>query len=515
MTSQIVSSQTMPSETEARSNRSDDALALEEDARLRTDIRLLGRILGDTVRDQEGAEVFDLVERIRQTSIRFHRDEDKLARRELETILDSMSTADTVRIVRAFSYFSHLANIAEDQNNILQMRGRGPGGPRPSALSQTLSHAKTAGLSAAELRGFFRDAMVSPVLTAHPTEVRRKSTMDREMEIAALLDRCERVQLTPDEVEASDEQLRRAVLTLWQTNLLRRTKLTVLDEVANGLSFYDYTFLHEVPRLHCALEDRLNKEEGGEPGELASFLTMGSWIGGDRDGNPFVTADVMRGTLRLQSSRLMNFYLEELHLLGSELSLAAHLADVSDELRALAERSPDTSPHRSGEPYRLAVSGIYARLTATAVQLKVETTRRPVGEAAPYGSVTEFKADLDVLDRSLIANHSGVIARGRLRQLRRAVDCFGFHLARLDIRQNSAVHERTVGELLDAATPGMSYLALSEEARVALLSNELRNARPLASNFVRYSEETLGELAVFRAAAEAHAKFGPDVIHQC
>ena len=204
------------------------------------------------------------------------------------------------------------------------------------------------------------------------------------MEIAALLERRERVQLTPEEVEASDEQLRRAVLTLWQTNLLRRTKLTVLDEVANGLSFYDYTFLHEVPRLHCALEDRLNQEEGGVAGELASFLTMGSWIGGDRDGNPFVTADVMRGTLRLQSSRVMNFYLEELHVLGSELSLAAHLADVSDELRALAERSPDTSPHRSGEPYRLAVSGIYARLTATALRLEVETTRRPVGEAAPY-----------------------------------------------------------------------------------------------------------------------------------
>ena len=515
MSSQIVSSQTMPSETEARSNRSDEALALEEDARLRTDIRLLGRILGDTVRDQEGADVFDLVERIRQTSIRFHRDEDKLARRELETILDSMSTSDTVRIVRAFSYFSHLANIAEDQNNIRQMRGRGPGGPRPNALTQTLAHAKTAGFSAADLRRFLGKAQVSPVLTAHPTEVRRKSTIDREMEIAALLDRRERVQLTPEEVEASDEQLRRAVLTLWQTNLLRRTKLTVLDEVANGLSFYDYTFLHEVPRLHCALEDRLNQEEGGTSGELASFLTMGSWIGGDRDGNPFVTADVMRGTLRLQSSRVMNFYLEELHVLGSELSLAAHLADVSDELRALAGRSPDTSPHRSGEPYRLAVSGIYARLTATAVRLEVETTRRPVGEAAPYASVKEFKADLDVLDRSLIANNSGVIARGRLRSLRRAVDCFGFHLARLDIRQNSAVHERTVAELFDAAIPGMSYLDLNEEARINLLLSELRSARPLSSAFVKYSEETLGELAVFRAAAEAHARFGTDVIHQC
>ncbi len=508
-----MSPQIVPSDADIRANRVEDA----EDARLRTDIRLLGRILGDTVRDQEGADVFDLVERIRQTSIRFHRDEDKLARRELETTLDSMSISQTVRIVRAFSYFSHLANIAEDQNNIRQMRARtGPGGaPQVSTLAQTLSHARAAGFSAADLRRFFKGALVSPVLTAHPTEVRRKSTMDREMEIAELLDRRERVQLTPEEIEAADEQLRREVLTLWQTNLLRRTKLTVLDEVANGLSFYDYTFLHEVPRLHCALEDRLNKEESGDPGELASFLKMGSWIGGDRDGNPFVTADVMRGTLRLQSSRVMNFYLEELHALGAELSLAAHLADVSEDLRALAERSPDTSPHRSGEPYRLAVSGIYARLSATAAKLEVETTRPPVGEADPYISVKEFKTDLDVLDRSLIANNSGVIARGRLRLLRRAADCFGFHLARLDMRQNSAVHERTVAELLDAATPGMSYLALGEEARVALLSNELRNARPLASPFVKYSEETQGELAVFRAAAEAHLRFGVDVIPQC
>src|SRR5438552_1391714 len=209
-----MSPQTMPSETEIRANRVEDA----EDARLRTDIRLLGRILGDTVRDQEGADVFDLVERIRQTSIRFHRDEDRAARKELESMLDSLSISETVRIVRAFAYFSHLANIAEDQNNIRQMRARGNGkAAQGGALAETLSHAQAAGFSAAELRQFFAGAMVSPVLTAHPTEVRRKSTMDREMEVAALLDRRERVQFTPEEAAANDEQLRRAVLTLWQT----------------------------------------------------------------------------------------------------------------------------------------------------------------------------------------------------------------------------------------------------------------------------------------------------------
>jgi phosphoenolpyruvate carboxylase len=502
--------------------REGDAPPSDADAQLRADIRQLGRILGDTVRDQEGADVFDLVERIRQTSIRFHRDDDKPARRELEAILDGMSTAETVRIVRAFSYFSHLANIAEDHNNIRQRRAQDMAGtsPRAGTLEWALNRAHDAGIDADALRAFFAGAQVSPVLTAHPTEVRRKSTIDREMEIASVLDVRERTQMTADEIAASDEQLRRAVVTLWQTNLLRRTKLTVLDEVANGLSFYDYTFLREVPRLHCALEDRL-AEQGGKAAEaqdapeLATFFKMGSWIGGDRDGNPFVTAEVMRGALQMHSTRILRFYLAELHELGAELSLAAHLADVSPELRALAQQSPDPSPHRSGEPYRLAVSGIYARLAATALKLNIETSRPPVGNAAPYAGPDELARDLDVLHASLVANNSLVIARGRLRHLRRAVDCFGFHLAALDMRQNSAVHERTISELFEAAAPGTNYKDLPEDKRIALLSRELNTARPLASPFVAYGEETIKELGVLRAAAEAHGILGEAVIPQC
>jgi phosphoenolpyruvate carboxylase len=508
----------LPNEPEVLSNRVEDGAALEAEARLRNDIRLLGRILGDTVRDQEGAAVFDLVEGIRQTSIRFHRDDDTTARRELEAILDGMSASDTVKIVRAFSYFSHLANIAEDQNNIRQMRAGSTAGsaPRAGMLAKTLAHAREDGIGADELRDFFKTALVSPVLTAHPTEVRRKSTMDREMQIAALLDQRERVQLTPEEWEQNEEQLRRAVVTLWKTNLLRRTKLTVLDEVTNGLSFYDYSFLREVPRLHSALEDQLGGGAGGETGEeLASFLRMGSWIGGDRDGNPFVTAEVLHGTLQLQSARVLRFYFDELHELGSELSLASHLVAVTEQVRALAERSPDHSPHRRHEPYRLAVSGIYARLAATAAKLKVDSVRAPVGEAEPYASVQDFKADLDAIHHSLVKYNAGVIARGRLRQLRRAADCFGFHLASLDMRQNSAVHERTMAELMDAARPASAYLEIGEDARIALLTAELRSARPLTSIFVKYSDETVGELAVLHEAAQAHAIYGAAAIPQC
>jgi phosphoenolpyruvate carboxylase len=508
----------MTSQAGAADDRIDHGGGAEwEDTQLRNDIRQLGRILGDTVRDQEGAAVFDLVERIRQTSVRFHREDDPAARRELDAILDGMSVADTVRIVRAFSYFSHLANIAEDQNHIRQNRARA-GIDERGTLREALSRARAAGIDAPTLRRFLGDALVSPVLTAHPTEVRRKSTIDREMEIAALLDRRERTRLTADEAAEIEEQLRRAVLTLWQTNLLRRTKLTVLDEVANGLSFYDYTFLRELPRLYGALEDELAAATGaaGEGKELASFLRIGSWIGGDRDGNPFVTADVLRDALRLQTARILRFYLDELHALGAELSLAGQLVTVSEELQQLVQRSPDTSPHRQGEPYRLAVSGIYARLAATARRLDgAALGRQPVAEAEPYADVAAFRADLDVIHRSLRANHSMVIARGRLRRLRRAADCFGFHLASLDVRQNSAVHERSIAELVAAAMPETDYASLDEEARIALLTRELSSLRPLVSPFRDYGEETRGELAVLQAVAEAQRRLGEPAVSQC
>jgi phosphoenolpyruvate carboxylase len=491
----------------------------EKDLPLRDDIRLLGSILGDTVRSQEGETVFGLVEEIRQTSVRFHRDEDETARRELEGMLNRLSPRQTTRIIRAFSYFSHLANIAEDLHHIRRTRVHALAGsaPREGTLSLALARAREAGITPAQLRTFFGDALVSPVLTAHPTEVRRKSTLNREMEIAWLLTERERVRLTPEEQAASEEALRRAVLTLWQTNLLRRTKLTVLDEVENGISYHVSTFLRELPRLYAALEDRLaSLDPAWNDTEVLSFLHMGSWIGGDRDGNPFVTADVLRQALRRQSARALSFYLEELHELGGELSLGSQNVRVSEALEALADRSPDRSSQRQDEPYRRAISGIYARLAATARVLEhPEVLRHAVGDALPYADAAELRAELDVLDRSLKENGSTILARGRLRHLRRAVDVFGLHLASLDLRQNSDVHERTIGELLEAVCPGTGYAELAEDARTTRLLEELATARPLASPFLVYSEETSSELAIFRAAAEARRLYGPAAVTNC
>ncbi|SDR60536.1 Phosphoenolpyruvate carboxylase, type 1 [Rhizobiales bacterium GAS191] len=485
-----------------------------KDAPLREDIRLLGRILGDTVRDQEGEAVFDVVERIRQTSIRFHRDGDEPARRELEAILNELSPEEALRIVRAFSYFSHLANVAEDQHHIRRTRAHQLQGsaPRAGTLAHALERARQAGLGMAELRGFFESAHIRPVLTAHPTEVRRKSTLDREMEIARLLGERDLIQQTAEEKQASEEALRLAVLTLWQTSLLRRKRLTVLDEVANGLAYYDHTFLDELPRLYAALEERLQELEPDRRAvAVPSFLRPASWIGGDRDGNPFVTAEVLRRSFAMQSARAMRFYLAELGKLGGELSLSSDLVHPSARLRALAERSPDRSEHRQNEPYRLAISTIRGRIAATARRLEGGAAEKPDGELA-YESVVELRDDLDIIDSSLRQNRSKLLAGGRLRKLIRAVDCFGFHLATIDLRQNSDVHERSIAELFEAVAPGTAYRELPEEGRIALLAKELTTARPLASPFIAYGEETQSELDILRTAAQAHRIYGTSAI---
>ncbi len=491
-------------------------MTTDKDSPLRDDIRLLGRLLGDTVKAQAGNAVFDLIERVRQCSIRFRRDDDLAARRELEGLLDDLSRDDTIHVVRAFSYFSHLANLAEDQHHIRRSRAHLLGGSpaREGSLAHSLDLAAGKAIDAVALADFFSSAQVVPVLTAHPTEVQRKSILNCHMAIARLLDERDRMQLTPEEAEESDAALRRGVLTLWQTRMLRPAKLSVLDEIANGLSYYDYSFLSQVPRLYGAIEDQLARR--GHDTELPPFLRIGSWIGGDRDGNPFVTAEVLERALAMQSERALAHYLRELHTLASQLSLAHLLVPATDALMALADASPDDSPHREDEPYRQALTGISARVAATIEAV----TGQPVpgnrdGHGQAYDSAEALLADLDTVRDSLLQNGSEVLARGRLRRLRRAVSVFGFHLAPIDLRQNSDVFERVIAELLEVAHPGTDYLALDEGARIALLTREITDARPLHSPYRRYSEETEKELAIFDAARRAHLRYGAVSVPNC
>jgi phosphoenolpyruvate carboxylase len=484
----------------------------DKDAPLRYDIRLLGRILGDTVRAQEGDRVFETIEGIRKTALRFHRDVDEEARQELQTITSRLPDDQAILIIRAFGYFSHLANIAEDQHHIRRTRAHAiaNAAPREGTIAYALARAQAAGFSRSSLQRFFNSAMCSPVLTAHPTEIRRQSSIEREMEIAKLLDERDRVHLTPEELAENRKALRRAVLTLWQTSILRARRLRILDEVANGLSYYDHTFLRELPSFYAELEDQLGNIDPEWAGlEVPSFLRIGSWIGGDRDGNPFVTGEVLSQALRMQSDRACRCYLEEVHRLGGELSLDGRMVRVSDAVHELAERSPDRSPQRQNEPYRRAIIGIYARLVTTAGALNgVEAPRSAVGASPAYSSAAEFHGELTVLSESLSANRSSSLARGRLRLLRRAVDVFGFHLAPIDLRQNSDVHERVISELFAAVGLSTDYQAAGEDARVSLLLAEIRSPRPLTSPHLRYSDETAAELAILRAAAEGHRQYG-------
>ncbi len=490
----------------------------EKDRPLRYDIRLLGRILGDTIREQEGADTFDIIESIRRTALRLHRDTDTAAGPELEANIAALADDKVTAIVRAFGYFSHLANIAEDQHHIRRTRAHAmaEAPPRDGTMARALERIRAAGVSAQEFGACLAAALCSPVLTAHPTEIRRQSSIDRESEIAQLLDTRDRARLTPEELEANRSAMRRAVLTLWQTSILRTSRLRVIDEVANGLSYYQRTFLKGLPQFYADFEDLLTRMDGDWRGiSVPSFLRIGSWIGGDRDGNPFVTADVLQQTLRMQSTCILRHYLEEVHQLGAELSLDGRLIHVSERLAQLADQSPDTSPHRRDEPYRRALTGIYARLAATAWgAAQVEAPHPAVGPAPAYVTSREFEEDLNVIIDSLQVNRSHLLARGRLRSLSRASNVFGFHLAPLDLRQKADVHERVVADLLAVADASQDYLSLNENGRFALLTAEIARTRPLASAHLTYTEETVGELAILKAAAEGRRAFGSDAVGQ-
>ena len=481
-----------------------------KDLPLREDIRLLGRLLGDTIREQEGAELFDSMERLRQMSIGFHRDQEPAARAALEAALNGLQLDSALKMIRSGFHFSQLANLAEDHHRVRQARTNARAGvpPGPGTMAFALERARAAGISNADLQRFFATAFVSPVLTAHPTEVRRMTGITREVEIAQSLAERDRMLSTPEEEAMREAALRAAILTLWQTSILRRKRLSVVDEISNGLLYYETTFLGELPRFYAALEDTLRASEPAWEADVSSFLRVGSWIGGDRDGNPFVTASVLREALRQQSHRAVVLYLQKLRALMSELSLDARLVPVSEQVKRLSELIGESDDHHQEEPYRRAVAGMIARLSASAAMLGHNDLARAAGRTVqPYATSDELANDLGELQRSLEANGSAILARGRLRSLRRAVGVFGFHLAGIDLRQNADVHERAVAELLArGGSPG--YAELDEHQRLERLLVALRSVAPLSAHQASYSDETNRELAIVHAAAEAHRLYG-------
>ena len=492
---------------------------------LRSDIRLLGKTLGEVIQDCEGQAIYNVIEKLRRAAVKFRREgnikDGKIFEQQIRRLTDGQATS----VARAFSYFLHLSNIAEDRDQNRRQRQHQLSTDKPlhGSLQNAVLSLKDRGVSATKIKNYLASARIAPVLTAHPTEVQRKSTLDLHKEIARHVAHRDDA-MTAAERERAQIRLTGLISTLWQTRMLRRQKLTVADEIENALSYYSSTFLSTLPALYQDLAAILRRPGrsafDSNTAPLPAFLQMGSWIGGDRDGNPNVDADTLEQAMSRQSIRVLRHYLEQIKLLGTEISVSQVLSKASPELLALAETSRDSSPHRVDEPYRRAFIHIYARMAATSLRLVGrQLALRPTYAAPAYESPEDFQHDLQVIADSLNANHGVVIAQLRLDGLLQAAGIFGFHLATLDLRQSSDVHERVLTELFTAARvtldgQAVNYAALGEEDRIRLLRNEITQVRPLVSPWVRYSAETEKELSILRMAAQCRQRYGPRAIEQ-
>jgi phosphoenolpyruvate carboxylase len=478
---------------------------------MRDDIRLLGSILGDTVREQNGEEVYDLVERARVESFRVRRSE--IDRAELARMFDGIDIHKAIPVIRAFTHFALLANVAEDihreRRRAIHVRAGEP--PQDSSLAATYRKLDAARLDSATVGDALKGALVSPVITAHPTETRRRTVFDAQHRITELM----RLRLHGHTETAGDrditEELRRHVLRLWQTALVRLQRLKIQDEIEMGLRYYHASFFEVVPQLNSQVQTALRARWPDAHLLEEPMVRMGSWIGGDRDGNPNVDADVVRLAAGSAAYTALGHYLAELTALEQELSMSARLVTITAELATLADACHD--PARFDEPYRRAVRVIRGRLTATASEILDRQPAHPLELGMePYRAPGELLADLDVIDTSLRACGSALIADDRLARLREAVHDFGFHLSGLDMRQNSGVHEQVVAELLAWARVHPDYASLSEPERVELLAAELGTRRPLTREHAELSEPARKELDIVGAAARAIDLFGPEAV---
>jgi phosphoenolpyruvate carboxylase len=457
-----------------------------------TDIRYLGRLLGEVIRAYGGETLFQRIEGIRADSVDRHRgvfrsggNGDGLAELGLD---------DTLAFVRAFMLFSMLANLAEDREGGLNDSGQD--------LASALQRLAGEGVDREAVSALLAQSLIVPVLTAHPTEVMRKSMIDHRNRIAELMRYRDLGQFETPQGDDVEQGLLRQIALLWQTRPLRRERIQVKDEVQVALSYLRDVFLPVLPRLYARWERLL-------PHRPQCFLRLGSWIGGDRDGNPNVTAATLRYALQQGSRTLLDSYLQQVDSLSAELTISTELAAATEEVLALADAGGETSLARRDEPYRRALQTISRRLETTRIRLEGGDGLATASGQEPYATPQALRTDLVAIAHSLTRDGARLLASGgALGRLIRTVESCGFHLATLDLRQNSDVHCRVVTELLRGAGVVADYAALDEDARAALLRRELSSPRLLASPYAQYGAETLSELEIVRAAAAAHALYG-------
>ena len=491
------------------------ASATGNDQAVGDDIRLLGRLLGDAIRVTHGDDVFGLVERVRQLAVDGRRSGTSRVA-EIRGALAEHPLSEQLLVLRALDWLSLLANTAEDVHVDRRARHHrvSRSGPRPGSIEATVRELIESGVTDEDLADAAATLQVSPVITAHPTEVRRKTILEVLDDVATLLD--ERGRTDEHDIEGIDADLGLCVLMLWQTALLRLSKLRVRDEINEAIRYYGTSLFHVVPEVTERLAAEISAVNGGATIDTTHAITMGSWIGGDRDGNPFVTADVMRYAIERQTATALEHHLLAVHRLAHRLSMTDRLVTADDALTALADASGDESPFRADEPYRRALRGMHARLHGFAAV--VLGPSEPVPGPAPseerpaYADLSELLADLDVVTASLRSHGAASIADRLVEPVRRSVAVFGAHLCGLDMRQNSAVHERVVDELFRSAGVCADYLVLDESQRVRLLEAELSTPRLLRHPTADYGESTLGELAILEEAAAAVRRIGRAIV---
>jgi len=515
---------------------------------LSENVNLLGAMLGEAIRARYGDEMLERVEELRLLCKRAEQESDPSLRERAAERIAALDAPGLVALLRSFTSFFHLVNQAEKQEIVRVNRARaregGAEAARPESIGATVRRLAEGGVSADEVQAMIARLDIQPTLTAHPTEARRRTVLEKQRRIAELIARLRQSQPTPEEEEALLDSIYDEILILLATDEIRTERPEVRDEVRQGLHFLAGVIWDTVPRIHDDLRRALRRHYDVEP-ELPPLLRYRSWIGSDRDGNPNVTAEVTRWTLEVQRRAALERYIDELDALRDELSLSEQQVPLPEPLARSLERDEAEAPLPPGEarafsnePYRRKVSHMRVRLRRL-----LEDERNAARDAAhgeshdasqdayhdashggshgAGGSADERSAEYDARrfldDLSLIARcleesgFGGIARNGRLARVITLARTFGFHLAALDVRQHSAVHERAVADLLKTAGVEDDYASLDEAARCALLERELRNPRPLRPRGAQLSDEANDLLAAFEVVRDA-ARHEPDSV---
>jgi phosphoenolpyruvate carboxylase len=497
------------------------------DQALRGRIQLLGRLLGDILRDREGRPVLDAVETLRKGFSELRRQpDDAEARERLTRFIAALNPEILNPVVRAFNTYFSLSNIVEEEFQHQQRREQVRSGAPlwRGSFDETLRSLHAAGVTVSQLQTLLNQISFMPVFTAHPTEAKRRVLLRTQRQIFLTNLQLDNPALNALQQQEVLEELRGELQILWHTDEVRSHKPQVRDEIKNGLYYFRESIFQALPALYRNLERALNAVYGHEGGKAAvripCLLRFGSWIGGDRDGNPFVTPDTTALALRLQSQEILREYLRRVLELNRSLTYSGSLvtpsppfsASLDADARRMATLFRDPSLQYAQEPYRRKLFLMYHRLQHNLDRLRARIDGRPDATITPfwgYDSAQEFLDDLYLIRDSLVAHGDSVAADGELKDLIRLAEAFGFHLAALDVRQESGRHTAAVAEIFAMAPNLPDYTALSEEERLSVLGELLAQPGTPLLYCESFSPATQETLDVFRVMARMSAEIGP------